>query len=188
MIMPLVETERLIVRNFKSSDWEALRHIIIQYQASEYAAYDHQWPTSEGEIKKITEWFASGDSYWAVELKDQGQLIGFVSLQREQNDQQTANLGYVFDFDHHQQGFATEACQAAIKHMFDSGQTKQIITGTAAVNISSCRLLERLGFQKTSESMTSFSSTNEDHPVTFLGRTYELSKEAWDAANGQAVH
>jgi len=50
-----IETERLIIRNFRISDWETLHEIICQYNASEFAAYDHKWPTSPEEIKRVTE-------------------------------------------------------------------------------------------------------------------------------------
>lgn len=49
--MKVIETERLIIRNFKTDDWKALQEMIIQKESSEYAIYDHQWPTSDKEIK-----------------------------------------------------------------------------------------------------------------------------------------
>jgi len=42
--MRTVETERLAIRNFTEDDWEDLREMILQYEASEYAVYGHQWP------------------------------------------------------------------------------------------------------------------------------------------------
>jgi len=63
-----LETDRLVIRNFKASDWEALHEMITQYQACELADYDQQWPTAPEDIK-AAEWFASGDSYMAVTLK-----------------------------------------------------------------------------------------------------------------------
>ncbi|HEX3049756.1 MAG TPA: GNAT family N-acetyltransferase [Aggregatilineaceae bacterium] len=106
--------------------------MIQQYAASEYAAYDHPWPTSDDEIKGVTEWFASGDHYFAVCLKETGQLVGLVALNPEEDDVHALNLGYVFDF--------------------EQLQVEKVVTGTAAENQPSCRLLERLGFEKTGES------------------------------------
>jgi RimJ/RimL family protein N-acetyltransferase len=95
--MIMLETNRLIIRNFKSEDWEALHEMILQYEASEFAAYDQQWPTSPGEIKGVTDWFASGDNFLAVCLKDSGCFIGFVSLNPEgREDSREYNLGYIF--------------------------------------------------------------------------------------------
>jgi RimJ/RimL family protein N-acetyltransferase len=116
----MLETERLIIRNFRISDREALHEMINQYASSELAAYAHQWPTSPQEIKKVTEWFASGDSYLTVCLKDTGRFIGFVSLNQEQKeDCREFNIGYIFNFDYHGKGYATEGCRAAIGHAFE---------------------------------------------------------------------
>jgi RimJ/RimL family protein N-acetyltransferase len=177
----MLETERLAIRNFTISDWEALYELISQYESSEFAAYDQQWPTSPEEIKKITEWFASGDSYFAVYLKDTDRFVGFVALNQEQKeDCREFNLGYIFNFDYHGKGYATEACQAALGHAFKRFQAERVVTGTAAVNRASCRLLERLGFKKTDESMASFRNTRDGKPIEFLGYTYAISNDEWE--------
>ena len=167
--MTMLETERLTIRNFKISDWEALHEMISQYVSSGLAAYEpHQWPTSPEEIRKITEWFASGDSYFAVCLKNTNRFIGFVALNPEQKEREF-NLGYIFNFDYHGKGYATEACRAILSHAFDRLQAQRVITGTAAANTASVRLLERLGFRKTSESSGSF----------------EMSRDEWKGKSGR---
>jgi RimJ/RimL family protein N-acetyltransferase len=117
--MTKLETQRLTVRNFRISDWKALYEMINQYESSKFAAFDHQWPTSPEEIEKITEWFASGDSYFAVCLKDTERFVGFVSLNQKQKDHREFNIGYIFNSDYHGKGYATEACRAAIGHAFN---------------------------------------------------------------------
>jgi RimJ/RimL family protein N-acetyltransferase len=178
--MTRLETERLVIRNFHTTDWEVLHEMIAQYQSSEFAAYDQPWPTAPEEIKKITDWFASGDSYLAVCLKATGRFIGFVALNPEPSDDQPVfNLGYVFNFDYHGHGYATEACRAVLGQAFDVRQAHRVVTGTAETNRASCRLLERLGFQKTSESTGSFRQTSDGKPISFVGYSFELSRDAW---------
>lgn len=179
--MTTLETERLLIRNFHSDDADALVAIITRYMASELAAYDQPWPTSPEEIKQVTAWFASGDNYLAVCLKATGQLIGFVALNPEgQADQRTFNLGYVFHFDYHSKGYASEACGAVLAHAFEHYQADRVVTGTAALNRASCRLLERLGFQKMGESITSFRNAPDGKPILFLGYLFELSRNTWE--------
>lgn len=175
-----IETERLVVRNFQVSDWEALRAMIVQYEASEYAAYDQQWPTSVEEIKGVTEWFASGDNFLAVCLKDTSRFIGFVALNPEEGeDGREYNIGYVFDSNYHGYGYATEACNVILRRAFDLLQALRVVTATAAVNRNSCRLLERLGFRKTGEKMSSFKTAEDGKPIEFLGNMYAILKEEW---------
>jgi RimJ/RimL family protein N-acetyltransferase len=175
-----LETGRLTLRNFVISDWEALHEMINQYESSELAAYDEQWPTSPEEIKQVTKWFAGGDSYLAVCLKDTDRFIGFVSLNQEQKeDCREFNLGYIFNFDYRGKGYATEACRAAIGHAFERLQAQRVVTGTAAANRASCRLLERLGFKKMAESVGSFRNTQDGKPIEFVGYSYALSRDEW---------
>jgi [ribosomal protein S5]-alanine N-acetyltransferase len=179
--MITLETERLILRNFQVNDWQALQVIINQYQTSEFAPYDQQWPTSREEIKGIAEWFASGDCFLAVCLKRTSLLIGFVALNPEAgNGQRDFNIGYIFNSDFHGQGYATEACTAVLSRAFSELQADRVVTGTAAVNLSSCRLLERLGFHKSGEEMASFKTGEDGKPIEFLGYRYTISHEEWD--------
>ena len=53
--MNAIETDRLVIRNFVIDDWRDLHEMVVKYQASEYAHYDHQWPTEAEEIKGIVE-------------------------------------------------------------------------------------------------------------------------------------
>ncbi len=165
--MTLMETERLTIRRFAEADWQALHEMIVKYAVSENAAYDptHPWPTSPEEIKQVAGWFASGDSYLAVCLKDTGRFIGFVCLNpEEKGGSREYNLGYIFDANYRGHGYATEACRAMLGRAFGELQADQVVTGTAPANIPSVRLLQRLGFRTTGEG------------------SYALSREEWERA------
>ncbi len=179
--MITIETERLALRNFVYSDWEDLHAMIVQYKASGFANYDQPWPDSPEEIKGIINWFASGDQFLAVCLKETQQFIGFVALNPETDEGSLVyNLGYVFKADFHGKGYASEACRAALAHAFRTLSAQRVVAGTAAANLPSCRLLEKLGFQKTGESMGSLQQSADGKPLEFLGRTYSLTREAWE--------
>ena len=181
--MTLLESERLIVRNFQTSDWKALHEIIITYQSSEFAPYDQQWPTSKEEIRKITEWFANGDNFLAVCLKDTNKLIGFVGLNPEKGGKGIYNIGYVFDHDYHRQGYATEACRAVLHNAFDELNANKIITGTASINLPSIKLLEGLGFSKIGEEIVSFTKGEDGKPIEFVGYQFLLTRDEWKDKN-----
>lgn len=174
------ETERLVIRNFRQDDWRDVQEMALQYEASEYAAYDHPWPTAEEQVRGATEWFASGDEFLAVCLKSTGKLIGLVSLNRREDCAEvTFDLGYVFNFDYHGQGYATEACQALVDHAFADLGAQRLSTGTAAVNGPSCRLLERLGLKPGEQSKGSLRKDANGQPIEFVGVAYAMSREDW---------
>ena len=182
-IMNPLETERLLLRNFQAGDCKALHAMIVEYERSDLAVYDQPWPTAAEEIKKITDWFAKGDQIIAVCLKHSGQFIGFVALNPETATSHTKfNLGYIFVQNYRGRGFAFEACQASLEHAFQELQADEVISGTAAVNTASCKLLEKLGFRKCAENLAFFHKTPDGDPIEFLGYSFSLSRRDWAAA------
>jgi len=160
--MILLETNRLIIRNFLPDDWQDLQEVVIQYQASEWAKYEDPWPTSTEEVKGMTKFFASGDDFLAVRLKDTGELIGLIAIgRRKEQEERVHNLGYVFHPGYSGRGYATEGCQAVMTFLFEQLGITAILTGTRLENAPSVRLLERLGI----------------HPIG--NGEYCISKEEW---------
>lgn len=147
--MVLLETDRLVVRNFAPEDWHALQAVIVAYQASDSAQYEDPWPTSAEKVKGIAEWFAGGDDYLAVCLKGTGTPIGLVAIgRRQEQERQIHNLGYVFHPRYAGQGYATESCLAAMRYLFDELGIEGILTGTHPDNRPSVALLKRLGLRE----------------------------------------
>lgn len=182
--MQYIHTKRLTIRNFKEDDARALFEMVIGYMASPFAAYDHAWPTSQEEITKVTAWFAEGDDYLAVCLKESDFLIGMITLNPEGDPSASEyQLGYLFNFDYHGHGYATEACQMLLEYVFHSLKVAQVISGTAQANTPSRNLLERLGFCNTSENTASFHKDKQGQPIEFPAYTYTLTKEMWEVSH-----
>jgi ribosomal-protein-alanine N-acetyltransferase len=177
--MTAIETARLIVRRFVADDWPDLHEMVLQYQASAVAQYDHPWPTTAGEIKGVAEWFASGEDYLAVCLKTTSKVIGLVCLNPDRENDRTFGLGYVFNSDYHGQGYATEACRAMLDRAFGELEAERVATGTAAANGPSCRLLRRLGLQETGRHRASFRKTQDRQPIEFEAISFAISKDEW---------
>lgn len=181
--MLTLETPRLLIRNFRSNDGPALYHVTQQYAASPLGKYDHEWPKTQAEIQGVVDWFATGDQFLAVCLKDSGQFIGFISLSKSDNTATVEyNLGYIFDFDYHGRGYATEGCQALVNHTFTVWQANCITSGTAAANEPSCRLLAHLGFKITSAGTGHFQTAPDGTPYEFRGYNFELTRDNWAKA------
>jgi len=172
-----IRTNRLMIRNFSLDDWKDLQEIVIDKEGSEYAVYDHQFPTSDEEVKSIIEWFSKSDNFLAVYELAVNKVIGYVSLNGENNKEM--DLGYCFNSKFQGKGYATEACTAVIDYAFCELSTESIISGTANLNTPSCRLLKKLGFSKTGESVSSLRKTPEGDPIEFVGSSFLLKKDEW---------
>jgi ribosomal-protein-alanine N-acetyltransferase len=175
--MITIETERMIIRNFAENDWQELKEVIIDKENSEYALYDHPFPTSENEIKDITNWFSKSDDFLAAYETAEKKVIGYIAINNE--DSSEYNLGYCFHSAYQDKGYASEACVAVINHVFRVLKATKFTTGTAVLNVPSCKLLTKLGFRKTGESLTSLRKDEEGRPIEFIGASFELSRDAW---------
>jgi RimJ/RimL family protein N-acetyltransferase len=175
--MICLKTDRLEIRNFVIDDWKDLQEVAVDKESSEYANYDYQFPISDSEVKGITDWFSKGDNFFAVQLISNGKVIGYISLNGE--DEAERDLGYCFNSVFHGHGYATESCIAVINYAFDTVNLQRITAGTANLNFPSCKLLDRLGFIKISECITSFRKTPDGNPIEFVGSSFLLEKNNW---------
>lgn len=183
--METIRTERLELRNFVPEDFRDLQGIIIDKEASAYAVYDHEFPIGDEAVRGITARFAKGDKFMAVWLRKAEKVIGFVCLNGEDRK---LDLGYCFHSTFGGQGYATEACRAVVRHAFTTLKVDSLESGTALLNEPSCKMLDRLGFEKTGEETLAFRKTHEGNPIEFVGGTFLLEKEAWmslESRNGK---
>lgn len=84
-----------------------------------------------------------------VYLKEQPEtIIGSVNFSRmEHGPFSKTSIGYKFDAAYHDQGYALEACQAAIPVIFTNYKIHRVEARVAPDNLPSIKLLERLGFR-----------------------------------------
>ena len=144
--MILLETNRLIIRNFHPDDWQDLQEMTIEHQATEWAKLEPLSPTGEEDVKGMAAFFASGDSFLAVVLKATGKQFGVIAIERREGQEEPVhNLGYTFHPGYSRQGYATESCLAVMAYLFEQEGIAAILTGTRPENIPSVRLLARLG-------------------------------------------
>ncbi|EMS73056.1 GNAT family N-acetyltransferase [Ruminiclostridium cellobioparum] len=175
--MVSIQTGRLIIRNFFAEDWKALQDIIVDKEASEFAIYDYQFPTSEQEIQEIIRWFADGSNYLAVYETVNRRIIGFVSLNGTAPGE--TDMGFCIYSPFQRKGYATEACTAVIGYAFSVLGLERITSGTANKNYPSYNLLNKLGFKKTHEGIASFRKTPDGTPIDFTGSLFLLEKRDW---------
>ena len=175
--MTNIQTERLVIRNFVNKDWEQLKEIIIDKEASKYAVYDYQFPTTDNELREITKDFASSNNYLAVCESMSGKIIGFISLNGE--NERKLDLGFCIYSPYQRRGYAFEACKAVINYAFSVLNVDILTSGTANENYPACKLLHKLGLRICAEGTASFRKTPDGLPIEFLGSLFVLEKKNW---------
>jgi RimJ/RimL family protein N-acetyltransferase len=148
-----VETDRLLLRPFAATDFEALLAIQSRADVARYLYWD---PRTAAEVRetldakvRATAIVAEGDSLsLAAVLRESDQLIGDCSLLWASAEHRQAEIGFAFHPDHHGRGYATEAARALLRIAFEDVGLHRVIGRTEARNIASARVLERLGMRR----------------------------------------
>jgi RimJ/RimL family protein N-acetyltransferase len=124
-----------------------------------------------------------------VTLRTSIALIGFVSLNGDPDLAPVHyDIGYRFNERFHGQGYATEACQAVMEYAFETLGADAVVAGTAEANGPSRALLGRLSLRETRRSTASFRTLPDGSPDEFVGLSYALMREEWEAGRAEAAH
>jgi [ribosomal protein S5]-alanine N-acetyltransferase len=83
---------------------------------------------------------------WALRLKLEGQYIG--TVQATISSAHSPLIAYELSPDFWGQGYATESCSRVITSLFTDYGVTEIMAEVDTRNLASCKLLERLGFQR----------------------------------------
>ena len=139
----MIETDRLILRRFSEKDFLDFFEYLSDPEVVKFEPYR---PMTLDEVREDLDRRIESEEMVAVELKSSGKLIGNVYLgMRESN---ALEIGFVFNKEYWNQGFARESCKALIKKAFSSGITR-IYAECDPENQGSWKLLESLGFSRT---------------------------------------
>jgi ribosomal-protein-alanine N-acetyltransferase len=145
-------TDRLVLRNFYSTDWERV-HV---YGADPDFSKFELWGPNTAEdtqkfIAEMVEQAASQPRYkfgMAVCLKQGGALIGSCGIRRESELSLVANLGWAITPEQQKKGYATEAAQALLDFGFHKLNLSVIYATCDSRNAASYRVMEKLGMAR----------------------------------------
>lgn len=147
--MKILETKRLILRNFTENDIETLTEINQDPKVCEFLPAIGTRDSTEKLIKKIIEHNSEhGFSLYAVELKSTQEMIGWCGLMIpsfEAHFTPAVEIGWRLASNQWNQGYATEAAIAILEYAFKNLKLKEIVSFTAAGNIRSRRVMEKIG-------------------------------------------
>ena len=146
-----IETERLILRDFVKNDWQR----VLEYQSDPlYLRYNLWTERTPDAVQDFVGWFLDQQVQkprlkyqLAVVLKSNHQLIGNCGVRMDKAGEIEANIGYEFDPDYWNQGYATEAAHAMVDFGFQHFGVHRIWADCVAENTGSAHVLEKLGMK-----------------------------------------
>lgn len=174
--MDVIETERLILRNFKQSDGPAL-----------FAYLEHPRPSCFYSLKLVdldaaatlaTERSRSDGSIAAC-LKGTDRLIGDLFMMHEPPD--TWSVGWNFNAAFGGAGYASEAARALFDYLFKERQARRLYAYVEDTNLPSQRLCERLGMRREGlfQEFVSFGTDVNGEPLYENTMQYAILRREW---------
>jgi [ribosomal protein S5]-alanine N-acetyltransferase len=147
----MLTTNRLILREFVESDWQA----VLAYQSDPaYLRYNPWWQRTELDVRSFVHMFIDWSEevprkkfQFAIILKEEGCLIGNCGLRKQSAYIQMADLGYEIDRRYWGYGYATEASRALLEFGFEQLGLHRIWAYCIAENVASARVLEKIGMK-----------------------------------------
>jgi len=85
---------------------------------------------------------------WGIALRTDNQLIGSLTLFNLDFNHRRAEIGYALGREHWGQGYMNEALQALLAYAFETLDLHRIEADIDPRNEASCKLVERVGFQR----------------------------------------
>lgn len=147
-----LETERLILRPFKSDDLNDLYEYAKVDGVGEAAGWTHHKDVNES--KEILTLFIQEHRTFAITEKNSGKVIGSVGIERSgkiyERDFAGKNIneiGYVLSKDYWGKGLMTEAVKRVICYMFDELKCDCVTVGHFVKNDRSRRVIEKCRFR-----------------------------------------
>lgn len=146
---PVLETERLIIRESTLDDAPALFGVLSDPNVMRYLG-----PKPLASVDQAAEWikgyhqqFAERRALrWVVTLRENGRLIGTSVLKNFEVHRHRAALGYTISADTWGKGIGTEIARAVVRYGFETVGLHSIEGQTDAGNTVSQAILLKLGF------------------------------------------
>ena len=150
-----LETERLILREFRESDAED----VYEYARDPEVGPNAGWKPHESldESRGVVKNFIQSGEVWAIEDKASHKVIGSIGLHKRTREGYTFDreLGYALSRAYWGRGLMTEAAGRIVQYAFDHG-VKTLLVAHFDGNDRSRRVIEKLGFSKVGHAADSY--------------------------------
>ncbi|MCY7805900.1 GNAT family N-acetyltransferase [Bacillus spizizenii] len=150
-MFPVLETDRLSLRQIKDQDAEAIFVCFSNHEVTRHYGLENM--KSIEEANSMVQTFAGlyqekRGIRWGIERRDTKELIGTIGFHALAQKHRRAEIGYEIIPAHWRNGFASEAVSEVVSYGFAALGLTRIGAEVFTENDASNRLLVKMGFQK----------------------------------------
>lgn len=179
MNVPMIETDRLYLRGWQEQDVLPLSEIVGDFEVARYMFGGRPLDvaaTRESYQKRVDGWVHDGFGFWAVELKETGELIGWTGLQRVRREKEVlgeVEVGWMLGRAWWGRGYAPEAARAALRWGFGPMRFERILAFCHPDNWRSERVMQKLSMEP--------AGVVHDIEDGAEAKLYVMTRERWGA-------
>ena len=144
-----LETERLILRQWRDADRVAFAALNADPVVMEFFPETRTRDQADAVLDILIDHIdRHGFGFWALELRETGENIGFTGLQHtdiEARFSPAVEIGWRLARDHWGKGYATEAARASLDYAFDTLKLDEVVSFAVETNLRSRKVMERIG-------------------------------------------
>jgi RimJ/RimL family protein N-acetyltransferase len=172
--LPVLETERLILRAPRAEDAAAVATLINDRRIAEnLARVPHPYTLADAEAF-IARMSPQKESSFFVTLLD-GTIIGGCGVGKLHSD--IPEIGYWYGVPYWGHGYATEVARALLEHAFSELGNELLHAGARVSNPASRRVLEKCGFEWTGVVLQRSRALNSSVPCD----RFQLDRGRWNS-------
>lgn len=149
MMIPTLETPRLLLRPWAATDAEVLFDVLQEEGILRYFPNPHAPPRKRVDAyiaHHLAHWQERGYGHWAIVTPQDGQVVGWNGLEFLPDLDET-EVAYLLSKRVWGRGYASEAARAAIRFGFETVGLTHIIGLVHPDNIASISVLEKCGLR-----------------------------------------
>jgi [ribosomal protein S5]-alanine N-acetyltransferase len=153
--MVVLETKRLVLRQFSAEDITPLHSIFSDRETMEFYPAPFSLQQTQDWVKRNQErYMKDGFGLWAVCLKETNEVAGDCGLVKQNiNGRTEVEIGYHMNKKYWLKGYASEAAEACKEYGFNQLALNRLVTIIDPRNAASIRVAEKIGFKKEKEEM-----------------------------------
>ena len=162
----MIETERLLLRRWRSADLEPFAELVADPEVQEHFPSVLDRAEAERAARRIDAHFDEhGYGLFAVEVRGGPPFVGYVGLQHVPFDAPftpAIEIGWRLARSAWGHGYASEAARAALAFAFDEAGLDDVVSFTVPANRRSRAVMERIGLVRDTDG-------DFDHPNLAVG-------------------
>lgn len=182
--MKTLETKRLLLRQWRDTDAQD----VYEYASGNKVGPMAGWkPHADlGETQELLKIFRAEDETWALELKENGKVVGSIGLHKSKKQnlglEYDRELGYVLAEPYWGRGLVPEAAKRAMAFAFEELDARTLIVSHFPFNFQSKKVIEKLGFEYLTRI---FQSWKRYDGLKLDEVTYVMTKERFESLSAE---